>query len=113
MARPDGRGPRELRRLYIRPHYLHFAEGSALIELGDTWVLCAASVEDTLPPFLRAKGGQGWVTAEYSLLPRATQKRSPREVAIGRPSGRTQEMSRGWTFPTRKTRRRRSTSTSS
>lgn len=94
MPRFDGRAPDELRRLYIRTNYLRFAEGSALIELGETWVLCAASVENTLPPFLRGRGGQGWVTAEYSLLPRATLKRSAREVFVGRPSGRTQEIQR-------------------
>lgn len=69
------------------------AEGSALIKAGHTHVLCAASVEDTVPPFLR-NSGKGWVTAEYSMLPRATSKRTPREVSKGRPSGRTHEIQR-------------------
>ena len=69
------------------------AEGSALIKVGNTHVLCAASVEDTVPPFLR-NSGKGWVTAEYSMLPRATAQRTPREVTKGRPSGRTHEIQR-------------------
>lgn len=69
------------------------AEGSALIKVGNTQVLCTASVEDTVPPFLR-NSGKGWVTAEYSMLPRATAKRTPREVTKGRPSGRTHEIQR-------------------
>ena len=69
------------------------AEGSALIKVGNTHVLCAATVEDTVPPFLR-NSGKGWVTAEYSMLPRATAKRTPREVNKGRPSGRTHEIQR-------------------
>ena len=69
------------------------AEGSALIKVGNTHVLCAATVEDTVPPFLR-NSGKGWVTAEYSMLPRATAKRTPREVTKGRPSGRTHEIQR-------------------
>jgi ribonuclease PH len=69
------------------------AEGSALIKVGNTHVLCAATIEDTVPPFLRNQG-KGWVTAEYSMLPRATAKRTPREVTKGRPSGRTQEIQR-------------------
>ena len=69
------------------------AEGSALIKMGNTHVLCAATVEDTVPPFLR-NSGKGWVTAEYSMLPRATAKRTPREVTKGRPSGRTHEIQR-------------------
>ncbi|MBV8728647.1 MAG: ribonuclease PH [Acidobacteriia bacterium] len=75
------------------PGYLATAEGSALIRVGNTQVLCAASVEDTVPPFLR-NTGRGWVTAEYAMLPRATAKRTPREVAKGHPSGRTQEIQR-------------------
>jgi len=69
------------------------AEGSALIKVGNTHVLCAATIEDTVPPFLRNQG-KGWVTAEYSMLPRATPKRTPREVSKGRPSGRTHEIQR-------------------
>jgi ribonuclease PH len=69
------------------------AEGSALIKMGNTHVLCAATIEDTVPPFLR-NTGKGWVTAEYSMLPRATAKRTPREVTKGRPSGRTHEIQR-------------------
>jgi ribonuclease PH len=69
------------------------AEGSALIKVGNTHVLCAATIEDTIPPFLR-NSGKGWVTAEYSMLPRATAKRTPREVNKGRPSGRTHEIQR-------------------
>ena len=69
------------------------AEGSALIKVGNTHVLCAATIEDTVPPFLR-NSGKGWVTAEYSMLPRATAKRTPREVTKGRPSGRTHEIQR-------------------
>ena len=73
--------------------YLATAEGSVLIKVGNTQVLCAASVEETLPPFLR-NSGKGWVTAEYAMLPRATSKRTPREVSKGRPSGRTHEIQR-------------------
>jgi ribonuclease PH len=73
--------------------YLATAEGSVLIKVGNTQVLCAASVEDTVPPFLR-NSGKGWVTAEYAMLPRATAKRTPREVTKGRPSGRTHEIQR-------------------
>ncbi|MDA8216456.1 MAG: ribonuclease PH [Dehalococcoidales bacterium] len=93
MPRIDGRPADELRRLYIRPGYLRYAEGSVLIELGNTWVICAASVDETVPNFLRGRG-QGWVTAEYSMLPRATQKRSLRESVVGRLGGRTQEIQR-------------------
>ena len=77
----------------ITPGALLTAEGSALIKVGNTQVLCAASVEDTVPPFLRG-AGKGWVTAEYSMLPRATAKRTPREVNKGRPGGRTHEIQR-------------------
>jgi ribonuclease PH len=91
--RTDKRQPGELRRVEIVPGYLSTAEGSALIKIGDTQVLCAASVEDTVPPFLR-NSGKGWVTAEYAMLPRATAKRTPREVTKGRPSGRTHEIQR-------------------
>ena len=82
-----------MRPVEIIPGWLKTAEGSALIKLGNTHVLCAASVEDSVPQFLRGSG-KGWVTAEYSMLPRATAKRTPREVLKGRPSGRTHEIQR-------------------
>ena len=91
--RTDKRQPSEMRPVEIITGYLMTAEGSALIKVGNTHVLCAASVESTVPPFLR-NSGKGWVTAEYSMLPRATVKRTPREVTKGRPSGRTQEIQR-------------------
>lgn len=91
--RPDGRQPDELRPVEIATGYLKTAEGSALITVGNTQVLCAASVETSVPPFLR-NTGKGWVTAEYAMLPRATTTRSPREVTKGRPSGRTHEIQR-------------------
>src|ERR1700685_2703338 len=91
--RPDGRKPDELRPVEIATGYLKTAEGSALITVGNTQVLCAASVENTVPPFLR-NTGKGWVTAEYSMLPRATSTRTPREINKGRPSGRTHEIQR-------------------
>jgi ribonuclease PH len=91
--RPDGRRPDELRPIEIAPGYLKTAEGSALITIGNTQVLCTASVETSVPPFLR-NTGKGWVTAEYSMLPRATATRTPREVSKGRPSGRTHEIQR-------------------
>lgn len=91
--RPDGRQADELRPVEIATGYLKTAEGSALITVGNTQVLCAASVEPTVPPFLR-NTGKGWVTAEYAMLPRATTTRTPREVAKGRPSGRTHEIQR-------------------
>ena len=93
MERADGRRPDQLRPVRIVPGYLPHAEGSALIEQGGTVVLCAVSVEDRLPPFLRDKGG-GWVTAEYGMLPRSTHTRSPREAAQGRVGGRTHEIQR-------------------
>ncbi len=91
--RTDGRAPDQIRPVRIETGYLLTAEGSALIEVGNTRVLCAASVEDSVPQFLRGSG-KGWVTAEYSMLPRATVKRTPREVTRGRPSGRTHEIQR-------------------
>jgi len=91
--RPDGRAADALRRLRIETGVLKFAEGSALIELGDTRVLAAASVENRVPPF-RKESGEGWLTAEYSMLPRATHTRNAREVSQGRPSGRTAEIQR-------------------
>src|SRR3954463_2281681 len=91
--RPDGRRPNELRSVEIAPGYLKTAEGSALITVGNTQVLCAASVETSVPPFLR-NSGKGWVTAEYSMLPRATATRTARESTKGRQSGRTLEIQR-------------------
>ena len=91
--RVDNRGPADLRPIEILPNYLMTAEGSALIRAGNTHVICTASVEDTVPPFLR-NSGKGWVTAEYSMLPRATSKRTAREVVKGRQSGRTHEIQR-------------------
>ena len=91
--RIDQRKPNQLRPLKITKDYLLTAEGSVLIEVGNTHVLCAASIEDTVPHFLR-NSGKGWVTAEYSMLPRATATRTPREVSKGRASGRTMEIQR-------------------
>jgi len=92
-ARTDGRAANELRPLKITPGFLPYAEGSVLIEMGLTRVVCSASVEERLPPFLR-NSGQGWITAEYSMLPRATQQRTSREIGRGGPSGRTHEIQR-------------------
>lgn len=92
-TRSDGRRPEHLRPVNITPDILDFAEGSAIIECGRTRVLCAASVENRQPGFLRGTQS-GWVTAEYSMLPRATHTRSEREVERGRPGGRTQEIQR-------------------
>jgi len=91
--RADSRQTNELRAVTIVPGYLKTAEGSALITVGNTRVLCAASVESSVPAFLR-NSGKGWVTAEYAMLPRATGTRTPREVTKGRPSGRTHEIQR-------------------
>jgi ribonuclease PH len=91
--RADDRLPNQLRPVKIVPDYLKFAEGSALIRVGETRVLCAATLEDRVPPFLRGKG-TGWVTAEYSMLPRAGTERSPREAATGKVGGRTHEIQR-------------------
>src|SRR5512144_1210138 len=88
IMRPDGRRPDELRTLEILPHYQKHAEGSALIKLGDTWVLCAASVEEGVPAFLTGKG-RGWLTAEYAMLPRSTHTRTKRD-----PGGRGKEIQR-------------------
>src|SRR6201987_6135940 len=93
MARPSGRAPDELRRVRFTPRYGRHAEGSVLVEFGDTQVLCTASVEESVPAFLRGKA-QGWITAEYGMLPRATHTRTPREAARGRQSGRTLEIQR-------------------
>ncbi len=91
--RPDLRKPDQLRPVRIQTGYIVTAEGSALIEVGNTRVLCAATIEDVVPAFLR-NSGKGWVTGEYSMLPRATATRTPREVAKGRQSGRTMEIQR-------------------
>ena len=91
--RTNNLDPADMRPVEIIPNYLMTAEGSALIKVGNTHVLCAATVEDTVPPFLR-NSGKGWVTAEYSMLPRSTAKRTPREVTKGRASGRTHEIQR-------------------
>jgi ribonuclease PH len=91
--RHDGRAVGVLRPLRIRRHYTRHAEGSVLIECGNTQVLCTVSVEDGVPAFLRGKG-QGWLTAEYGMLPRSTHTRTRREAAEGRQSGRTQEIQR-------------------
>jgi len=91
--RPSQRQPDQLRAVKITRNFTRHAEGSVLIEMGDTRVLCTASVEESLPPFLRGKG-QGWVTAEYGMLPRATHTRSAREAAKGKQTGRTQEIQR-------------------
>ena len=92
-SRFDGRRPQDLRPIKITPGILDFAEGSCIIEFGRTRVLCAASIEEKQPGFLRGTQS-GWVTAEYSMLPRATHTRSQREVERGRPGGRTQEIQR-------------------
>jgi len=91
MPRADGRQPDELRPVTITRHFLKYAEGSVLIQLGDTKVVCSASIDERVPQWMRG-GGRGWITAEYGMLPRATSERSPREV--GRPSGRAQEIQR-------------------
>jgi len=91
--RPSGRAPDQMRPITITPGYTKHAEGSVLIEFGETKVLVTASVEERVPPFLRGKG-QGWVTAEYGMLPRATHTRGSREAAKGKQSGRTQEIQR-------------------
>jgi ribonuclease PH len=91
--RVDGRRADQLRPTTITPDFLVTAEGSVLIEAGNTRVLCAATIEDSVPGFLRGTG-KGWITAEYSMLPRSTITRTPREIAKGRPSGRTHEIQR-------------------
>ncbi|MFN0093360.1 MAG: ribonuclease PH [Dehalococcoidia bacterium] len=93
MIRIDGRRPDQLRPVRLTPNVLDFAEGSCIVEFGRTRVLCAASVEDRVPGWLRGTQS-GWVTGEYSMLPRATQTRNQREVERGRPGGRTQEIQR-------------------
>ncbi len=93
MKRVDGRRADEARPLTITPNYLKHAEGSALIQVGDTKVICSATLEDRVPAFLKGSG-KGWVTAEYGMLPRSSQERIPRESTRGRVSGRTQEIQR-------------------
>jgi len=91
--RTDGRTPADLRPVKVTRGYLKFAEGSVLIEMGDTKVICAATVEERVPPFLIGKG-KGWMTAEYSMLPRSSQKRIQRESSAGKVGGRTHEIQR-------------------
>jgi ribonuclease PH len=93
MTRSDGRRPDELRPVTIEPGFLKYAEGSALISVGNTRVLCAATLEERVPPWMKGRG-TGWVTAEYAMLPRATQDRTQRESAKGRVGGRTHEIQR-------------------
>ena len=93
MSRSDGRAPNQMRTVSIKKNFIKHAEGSVLIQVGDTKVICNASVEEKVPPFLRDKK-QGWVTAEYSMLPRSTHTRTPRESSRGKVSGRTQEIQR-------------------
>jgi len=93
MKRADGRAYDELRPIRITPGFQSFAEGSVLIELGKTRVVCSVSVEERVPGFLRGGGG-GWITAEYSMLPRATVTRTPRDSSLGRVAGRSQEIQR-------------------
>jgi ribonuclease PH len=92
-ARADGRAADELRPVTIRPNFIKHAEGSVLIEVGDTKVICTASVQEKVPPFLY-RSGKGWVTAEYGMLPRATTDRTEREAARGKQGGRTMEIQR-------------------
>ncbi len=91
--RSDNRAPDQMRPVNLTPDYIHTAEGSVLIEVGNTRVICTASVEETVPQFMR-NTGKGWISSEYSMLPRATLTRTPREVNKGRPSGRTHEIQR-------------------
>ena len=91
--RPSGRAPDQMRAITIEPNFTRHAEGSVLVGFGDTKVLVTASLEERVPPFLRGKG-EGWVTAEYGMLPRATHTRGSREAAKGKQSGRTQEIQR-------------------
>ncbi len=91
--RPSGRAPDQLRTVTLEPGFAKYAEGSCLAKFGDTHVLCTASIEEKVPPFLR-NTGRGWVTAEYGMLPRSTHDRTDREAAKGKQSGRTQEIQR-------------------
>ena len=91
--RPSGRAPDQLRPISLEPGFSRYAEGSCLVKFGETHVLCTASVDEKVPPFLR-NSGRGWVTAEYGMLPRSTHTRTDREAARGKQSGRTQEIQR-------------------
>ncbi|MFN3288436.1 MAG: ribonuclease PH, partial [Sphingomonadaceae bacterium] len=91
--RPSGRAPDEMRAIEMIPGFTRHAEGSCLVKFGETHVLCTASIEDKVPPWLKGKG-QGWVTAEYGMLPRATHERGRREAVTGKQSGRSQEIGR-------------------
>src|SRR4051794_5961250 len=91
--RPSGRAPDQMRTVVLEPGFSKYAEGSCLARFGDTHVLCTASLEEKVPPFLR-NSGTGWVTAEYGMLPRSTHTRTDREAARGKQSGRTQEIQR-------------------
>ena len=93
MPRPSGRAPDQMRVVSLEPGFAKYAEGSCLVRFGDTHVLCAATVEEKVPPFLR-NTGRGWITAEYGMLPRSTHERTDREAARGRQTGRTQEIQR-------------------
>jgi ribonuclease PH len=93
LKRPDDRAPDELRAVTLTPDYMPFAEGSCFVEMGETKVICTATVDTSVPRWLKGKG-MGWVTAEYSMLPRSSHERVPRDVSKGRPSGRSQEIQR-------------------
>jgi ribonuclease PH len=93
VMRAKNRKMTELRPIQFETNYVKHAEGSCFVKMGDTWVLCTASIEDKVPPFLEKKG-EGWVTAEYAMLPRATHTRTRRESTTGKPSGRSQEIQR-------------------
>src|SRR6202041_1628992 len=93
MSRPSGRAADQLRPVTLTPNVTKYAEGSCLAKFGDTHVLCTASIDEKVPPFLR-NTGNGWVTAEYGMLPRSTHTRTDREAAKGKQSGRTQEIQR-------------------
>ena len=93
LVRGDRRAARQMRPVEIIPHYISSAEGSALIRLGETQVICTASIEDVVPQFLKG-GGAGWITSEYAMIPRSTDARTPREVSRGRQGGRTMEIQR-------------------
>jgi ribonuclease PH len=93
MSRPDGRDPDQLREVKLTPGYMPYAEGSCFVEMGDTKVLCSATVDDGVPRFLMGKG-LGWLSAEYAMIPRSSPERIQREVNKGRQSGRTQEIQR-------------------
>jgi ribonuclease PH len=91
--RPSGRAPDQLRKISLEPGFSRHAEGSCLVKFGDTHVLCTASIDERVPPWMR-NSGKGWVTAEYGMLPRSTHTRTDREAARGKQSGRTQEIQR-------------------